>query len=424
MPATPLGPSYRKLFTASALSNLADGIFQVALPLLALRITRSPAAVAGVALAGRLPWLLFALQAGALADRLDRLRTMVRVDLARIVLIGGLAVVVAVEHESMLVLYVVAFALGIGETLFDTAAQSIIPMVVGRDDLDRANGRMYGTEMVMNQFVGPPLGGVLAGVALALAFTGSAFAYLVALGALLTIKGSFRPSRDGEVPARLRTDIAEGLRYLMGHRLLRTMAFMVGVMNLCTAAVFGLLPLFAVDPGPMGLSETGYGIFLTAGACGAVLGSWTASWMVRVLGRSRLLLFSVLTTAGMLAAPLATEPWVVAVLFFVTHIGFMGWNVVTVSLRQRIVPDRLLGRLNASYRLVAWGTMPLGAALGGGLAEVFGLRSVFAVTAVIALGLVFCMPQLTNAKLDAAEAEAEPHDPDPDPADEAPVTTP
>jgi MFS family permease len=102
----------------------------------------------------------------------------------------------------------------------------------------------------------------------------------------------------------------------------------------------------------------------------------------------------------------------------------MGWNVVTVSLRQRIVPERLLGRLNASYRLVAWGTMPLGAALGGVLAEVFGLRSVFVVTAVIALGLVFCMPQLTNAKLDAAEAEAEPPTPDPGPAEEAPVTTP
>jgi Transmembrane secretion effector len=295
---------------------------------------------------------------------------------------------------------------------------------VDRRELDRANGRLYGMEMVMNQFVGPPLGGVLAGAAIALAFTGSALAYLLAFVALLLIKGSFRPSREGEVPARMRTDIAEGVRYLLGHRLLRTMAFMVGVMNLCTSAVFGLLPLYAVDPGPMGLSETGYGIFLTSMALGSVVGGWTAGWMVRVLGRSRLLFLSVLTTAGMLAAPLATEPWIVAVLLFVTGTGFMGWNVVTVSLRQRIVPERLLGRLNASYRLVAWGTMPVGAALGGVLAEVFGLRSVFVVTAVIALGLVFCMPQLTNAKLDAAEAEAEPPAADPGPAEEAPVTTP
>ena len=108
-----------------------------------------------------------------------------------------------------------------------------------------------------------------------------------------------------------------------------------------------------------------------------------------------------------------------------TGIGFMGWNVVTVSLRQRIVPERLLGRLNASYRLVAWGTMPVGAALGGVLAEVFGLRSVFVGDRRRSRWRwCCCMPELTNAKLEAAEAEAEPHDPDPDPADEAPLATP
>jgi MFS family permease len=126
----------------------------------------------------------------------------------------------------------------------------------------------------------------------------------------------------------------------------------------------------------------------------------------------------------MLAAPLATEPWAVGLLFFVTGIGFMGWNVVTVSLRQRIVPERLLGRLNASYRLVAWGTMPIGAALGGVLAEAFGLRSVFLVTGLGTLTLVALLPQLTNAKLDAAEAEAEPLAAHPDPAGEAAVGTP
>ena len=184
---------------------------------------------------------------------------------------------------------------------------------------------------------------------------------------------------------------------------------MVGVMNLGTSAQFAVLPLFAVDPGPMGLSEAGFGIFLTSLAAGSVVGGWARR--VDGAGRSggrRVLAFSVVSTSGMLAAPLATEPWVVGLLFFVTGIGFMGWNVVTVSLRQRIVPERLLGRLNASYRLVAWGTMPIGAALGGVLAEAFGLRSVFLVTAIGTLTLVALLPQLTNAKLDAAEAEAEP----------------
>jgi MFS family permease len=425
--ATPLGPTFRKLYTASALSNLADGVFQVALPLLALRLTRSPAAVAGVALAGRLPWLLFALQAGALADRLDRLRTMVRVDAARVVVIGGLATIVALGHEHLVVLYVVAFALGIGETLFDTAAQSIMPMVVHRDELARANSKLYAAEMIANQFVGPPLGGILAGVAIALAFSGSAACYLVAFLALLLIRGSFKPAREGEAPTRIRTDIVEGLRYLYNHRLLRTLALMVGVMNLCNTAVWSVLPVYAVKPGPMGLTDSGFGVFLTTLAAGSLVGSWITPWMERTLGRSKLLGVSVVASGLMLLAPLLRVPWVVGVALFVTGIPFMAWNIVTVSLRQRIVPDRLLGRVNSGYRLLAWGTMPIGAGLGGLLAELFGVRLVFVAGGVASLALLALMPIVSDKAIDAAEAEAEPYAASPDaadPADEAPVGTP
>ncbi|MBA2633118.1 MAG: MFS transporter, partial [Chloroflexi bacterium] len=162
-----LGRSYRRLWTATAASNLADGVFQVALPLTAVGITRSPAQVAGVTIAARLPWLTFALYAGALADRLDRRRTMIAVDVGRVVLIGMLAAVVALQAEQLWVLYVVALALGIGETIFDTAAQSVMPMVVGRDQLSSANSRLFAAEIAMNRFVGPPIGGLLAGAALA-----------------------------------------------------------------------------------------------------------------------------------------------------------------------------------------------------------------------------------------------------------------
>ena len=168
-----LGPAYHRLWTGSALSNLADGIFQVALPLLSLRLTDSPGLVAGVAFAGRLPWLVFVLHAGALADRLDRRRTMINVDSARAVVLASLTTVIVVGHEQLWLLYVVAFALGIFETLFDTAAQSIMPAIVEKDRLSHANGRLYAAEMTMNLFVGPPLGGLLAGVAIAAAFVKS-----------------------------------------------------------------------------------------------------------------------------------------------------------------------------------------------------------------------------------------------------------
>jgi MFS family permease len=398
-----LGRNFHRLWSGSALSNLADGMFQVALPLLALRITRSPAEIAGVVLAARLPWLVFALQAGALADRLDRRRTMVNVDLARAVLIGGLAVIALSESERLWILYLVAFALGIGETLFDTAAQSVLPMVVPSNDLSRANGRLMAAEVTMNRFVGPPLGGLLVGVAMALAFVGSAAFYLCGALAMALLSGRF-VSRSPDAPrTRLRTDIVEGLRYLWGHRLLRTLAFMVGAMNLTIMATIAVLPVYAVSPGPMGLSAFTFGLLLSVGAIGSLIGAFVVPRLESRLGRAVTLRLGVLAAALTCAAPLLTEPILVAIALAVAGIGEICWDVITVSLRQRIVPDHLIGRVNAGYRLVAYGAMPIGAALGGLLGQAFGLRWVFGIGAVVCLGLLIAMTMVTDRAMDAAE---------------------
>jgi MFS family permease len=395
---------FARLVAASGLSNLADGVFLVALPLVTLGVTRDPAAFASVTLVGRLPWLFFALPAGALADRLDRRRTMTLVNLGRSALIGGLAAAVAGGWEELWLLYVVAFALGIGETLFDTAAQSVLPGVVADPErLAAANGRLYVVELTANQFVGPPLGGLLAGIALGGALGVSAAAYLVAAGVLLLVAGSFRPERTGP-PTRIRTDIVEGARYLAGHRVLRTMALCTGLSNLAGTAWLAVLPLYAVTPGPMGLSESGFGLLLTAGAVGAVLGSLVAAPVERRLGRTATLAGAMaLYSVTMVAPAITASPW------WVGAAGVLGgtsviWNVITVSLRQRIAPDGLLGRVNAGYRLLAWGTMPLGAGLGGLLGGWLGVRDVF----WVAGGLhVLCVPLLLTGVSDRAITEAE-----------------
>lgn len=403
---TSLGPDYRRFWTASALSNLADGVFQVALPLLAVRLTHSPALIAGVAFANRLPWLLFALQAGALADRLDRRRTMFNVDLVRVVLIGGLAALTAAGAEHLWALYAVALALGVGETLFDTAAQSVMPSVVDRDQLSRANGRLYAVELTMNQFVGPPLGGVLAAAAVALAFATSASAYLLAAVALALVSGSFKPVRTGP-RTTLRTDIAEGLRYLFGHRLLRTLAIMVGVMNLASTATFSVFPLFAIEPGPMGLSELGFGVILTATAAGSLLGSLCTARLERAMGRHRLLMLTIVLSGPTLALTATATVPLVLLGGVLMGFGVVMWNVVTVSLRQRVAPDHLLGRVNAGYRLLAWGTMPVGAFLGGLLGELVGLRATFVIAGGGCALLLFLKPFVTDEAMEAAEREAE-----------------
>ena len=400
-----LGRNFTWLVSASGLSNLADGAFQITLPLVALGITRDPGAFASVTLVGRLPWLLFALPAGAWADRLDRRRTMVLVDIVRAGMIGALALIVAVNLEQLWLLYVVAFGLGVAETMFDTAAQSILPNVVDSGQLSLANGRLYAVELTANQFVGPPIGGIIAGITLAGALAGSAAAYAIAATVLLLLVGHFRPTRD-TAPPRLRTDIAEGVRYLARHRLLRTLAICVGISNLASTAVFAVLPLYAVEPGPMGLSGGGFGVLLAILAVGSVLGSLLVDRIERRLGRRRtLLLATAMFPVNALVLALTTSvPWV-AVAFVLNSALIIGWNVITVSLRQRIVPDHLLGRVNAGYRLLAWGTMPLGAALAGFIGDRWGLTAVFWTSAVLS---ALCFPIVyiivTGKALAAAEA--------------------
>jgi Na+/melibiose symporter-like transporter len=281
-----------------------------------------------------------------------------------------------------------------------------MPNVVPAERLSVANGRLYAVELTMNQFVGPPVGGFLAAVGVALAFGTGAAAYVVAAASLFTIAGSFRPVREGP-PTRMHQDIAEGLRYLFGHRLLRVLAVMVGASNLVSSAVFAVFVLYAVRPGPLGLDEVGFGLLTTALAIGSLVGSFIVEPLERRLGRANLLAVSMLGFgAPMMLPAFTTNVVIIGVAWIIGGAIGIGWNVVTVSLRQRIVPDRLLGRVNASYRLLAWGTMPVGAALGGLVGETFGLRSVFLVFGGLSLLLVLGRLVVTDAAIEAAERDA------------------
>jgi MFS family permease len=400
-----LGRNFTKAMVASGFANLADGVLWVALPLLAVELTRSPLLIAGVTVAARLPWLL-APVAGAFADRLDRRQSMVRVNLVRTVLLGGLAVAVAVDLANLPMLYGVAILLGVAETLFDTSAQSLLPAVVGRDDLTRANSRLYAVELVANTFIGPPLGGLLAAAGLAVALGLPAAAYLVGAGCLALLVGSFRAVGAGPAGStRLRDDIAEGTRFVWRHPVLRPLAVMLGVQNMAFSAAFSVFVLFAVAPGPMGLSKAGYGVLTATLGVGSLLGSWLAVPVERRLGRVNTLVLSIVLNAITLAVPAVTTlPVPIGASMVASGAGIVLWNVVTVSLRQRITPDRLLGRMNASYRLVGWGTMPLGAALGGVLAEALGLRGAFLVAALLTLAVLAGFRFVTEEAIARAEA--------------------
>jgi MFS family permease len=408
-----LGPNYRKLFSASVVSNIGDGIDATALPLLAAVLTRDPVQFAGVAVAARLPWLLFALQAGAIADRVDRRRLMAGVNLVRGAMMGLLAFTVVTDRASIYLLYVVAFGLGIAETLFDNAAQAIMPSVVtDRDALERANGRLFGGEIVANQFVGPPLGGILFAATMALPILVDAVTFLVSALLIAALTGTYRsaapPSGAPAPRVPMRTQIAEGLRWLWQHRLLRTLAILLGLMNGTMAMAMAVFALFATDPNILGLNEVGFGFLLTAGAVGSVLGSVVAGRLVTRLGRARALWITLIASSALpIAQGLTSSALVVAAVAALIGFSAVVWNVITVSLRQTIIPDELLGRVNSVYRFLGWGSMPIGALAGGVIAGAFGLRAPFVVGgAVMLLALIPASRFVTARAIDDARAAA------------------
>lgn len=402
-----LPANFWRLWTSSASANLADGIVAVTIPLIAINLTRSPAEVAGVTVAARIPNIAVGLIAGGLADRLDRRWTMLTVQVLRFTVIGVLAVLAIADLLSIPVLYAAAFIIGTGETFFDTNAQAIIPAVVGRDRLVLANGRLFAAETMMNSFVGPPLGGLLVAVSVPVALSAGALGFLLAALGLLLIAGGFRSERSG--PARrLHVEIGEGIGYLARHPLLRMLSTMVAMGRLGSAGFFALLALYAVAPGPMGLSEPGYGLLFVSFGVGSLIGSFVATRAVAFLGRPNVLAGSQLLFGFVILIPAMTaDALVIGAGFFAGGVAIMAWNITNVSLRQSLLPTNLMGRVHATHRTLANLAEVVGAFTAGLIAETFGLQVAFAVGAAVVILSVAGRLVVTEDRIAAAESEAD-----------------
>jgi MFS family permease len=402
-----LPANFWRLWASTVSANLADGIVGIALPLIAIGLTRSPAEIAAVTVAARIPNIAVGLIAGGLADRLDRRWTMLSVQVLRFAVITALAVLAVAGLLSMPILYAAAFIIGTGETFFDTNAQAIIPAVVGRDRLVTANGRLFAAETMMNSFVGPPLGGLLVAVSVPLALSAGALGFLLAALGLLLIVGGYRSEQIG--PARrLHVEIAEGIGYLARHPLLRTLSSMVALGRLGSAGFFALLALYAVAPGPMGLSEPGYGLLFVTLGIGSLIGSVVATQAVTLLGRPNVLAGAQLLFGLVILIPaLTANALVIGAGFFAGGIAIMAWNITNVSLRQSLLPSNLMGRVHATHRTLANLAEVVGALAAGIIAEAFGLQVAFAVGAAVVIASVLGRVVVTDDRIRAAEAAAE-----------------
>jgi hypothetical protein len=259
--ASGLGGRFRLLWAASAASNLADGVSMVALPLLAASLTRDPLQIAAVAAAQRLPWLLFVLVSGVVIDRSDRRRLQQGANLGRTLLLVVLGAATLAGWSSIPLLLGVALLLSIAETLADTAAVALLPAVVERDDLERANGRLYTTQTVANEFVGPPVGGGLFALAAAAPLLLAAACYGLAAALVSLLRGNFQPlPRDPWSVRLIGAEIIEGLRWFWGHRLLHALGVKAAWEHGCWAATNAILVLLVQER--LGLDAVSYGLLL------------------------------------------------------------------------------------------------------------------------------------------------------------------
>ncbi|QFY08500.1 MFS transporter [Nonomuraea phyllanthi] len=373
-----MGRSFGYLWSSTALSNLADGVLKVGAPLLAVSMTRSPTLVSLVGAAATAPWLLFALYAGAVADRADRRRVMVVANVARAAVLAVAGVLALLGLLDLWLLLAALLIAGVSEVFADLSAQSVLPMTVPESDLTRANGRVSTAQMIGNDFVGAPVAGLLVAALPAVVFGGPALLYGAAGLLLLGMRGTYRlaPGTEGRRPVR--RDIGEALRYLWSHRMLRSLAVAAGTLNLAMAAYWAVFVLWVVGDGSrMGLEPRAYGLMMTTFAAGAVLGSLVSGRAAALFGEFRTLVGAWLVSSLLHLVPvIAPTPWALyptAVLWGVTGAAA---NVLVISTRQRLIPAELLGRVNSAYRLVGMAGMPLGAALGGVMAEFAGLGAV------------------------------------------------
>lgn len=413
-----LPAAYWRLWTASTISNLGDGVFLVALPLLAARLTRSEISISLVSAAATLPWLILSLPIGALIDRADRKRVMIAADSIRALVIGGLAVLTAFDVTEIWMLWIVALTLGVAEVFFDNASQAIVPAIVPASQLQRANGLRYAGELTANTFIGTPIGSLLFAVAIWLPFGLDAATYVLAVLLILPIKGRFHPGADRQRDVRgsLYSEIRTGMRWLWRYPLMRALALSLGLSNLGFQVAQALFVLYAQEE--LGIGERAFGFLVAAMGLGAILGGLLGERIVHRLGASTAIKASLVVWIITLLIP-GFFPITVLVAFAasVESAAASVWNVVTVSLRQQIIPPELFGRVNSVYRWLGWGTIPIGAVIGGQIAHAFGLRSVYFVgAAFVVVALVLSLREVTrNTIAHALASVADDHVTDPTP---------
>ena len=368
-----LGRSFRWLVLGSWVSNIGDGLMLAAGPLLVASQTREPVLVAAAAMAQQLPWLMFGLVAGALADRLDRRLLVMAMDGVRAVLLAGLCVVIYTGHVNVWLVMLALFLHGTAEVFADTTAGTLTPMLVEKADLGIANSRIMAGFLTANQLVGPAIGAFLFAIGMAVPFTVQVACVSVAvllISRIATPRGAVREHVDTHV----RQDIVEGVRWLAGNGPVRTLALVIVAFNITWAAPWSVLVLWTLER--VGIDAAGFGLLATASALGGLVGTFAYGRIEERVPLATLMRAVLLCEVVFhLAMALTTSPYAAYPLMFFFGAYAFVWGTLSNAVRQRAVPTEFQGRVGSVYMLCVMGGMLVGSLLGGLIARQWGVTA-------------------------------------------------
>jgi MFS family permease len=367
-----MGRDFRWLLASSWTSNIGDGVALAAAPLLIASMTSSPILVAAGAILQFLPWLLFGLHAGAIADRFDRRRLVMFANGARAVVLTGLCAFLVTGTANIWIVLAVAFLYGTAEVFVDTAGSTLLPMLVEPADLGLGNARLQAGYLVANQFAGPPLGAFLFAAGTAWPFLLEIICVALAVVLISRMAKTPVPPRETGAHPPVHTDIAEGLRWLWRNPPVRMLVLIILVFNVTWAAPWGVLVLYATEHLHMG--AVGFGALTTASAIGGLLATACFGWLERHVSFATLMRVVLSLEVLMhLAFALTSTGWVALVIMFVFGAYAFVWGTISTTVRQRLVPAELQGRVASVNMVGVFGGMVIGQALGGVIAEIWGL---------------------------------------------------
>lgn len=361
-----------------------------AAPLLTLTLTNDERLIAGVSFCAAIPWLVLSLPAGVYIDRFDRRKLMIAANVIRAVLFGLIAFSAATGTLSIWIFMAILIGVGCCEVIFDMSAQAFLPQIVPDHLLEKANGRLSSLELITNTFIGLPLGAWAFVLAIGVPFgvNAASFALAALLVAGIRIPSAKTPvANSEELRNSFKADLTEGLQWLWSNKLIRTLAIMLGIANM--TAMFGEAIFVKYAAVELGVTGRAYGFLLALTAIGSILGGLLGDKIAKRLGIAQSIVYSYFVF-GFVGIIYFFMPYVWAVAIAASFMGLAGttWNVVTVSLRQRVIPTELFGRVNSVYRFIGTGSIGIGALIGGQIAYSTNLRMPFLVAAIIGLGVL------------------------------------